>query len=204
MQIKIMRHSERFDHKYLMIPWVFYTGYFGYYWSDSPLTTNGHNLAREKGRKMIGSNFNPTHIYSSPYDRTLATSTEIQSSFPQSKIVIEPLLAEHQPKYKHKINLYPNGVPTLYDGSETEYSYPENYDSFTSRVHFILKNLIDKHDTDFIIVTHGEIVKVLVNYVQSLFPELMLDSGTTPYLTTLSFTFDKNTNQIVKESVSID
>lgn len=200
MQIKIIRHSERLDFTHPFY-WLLC---FGHYWADSPLTSNGYNIARLKGEKMVTPTFNPKYIYSSPYNRTLATSTEINASFPHSEIIIEPLLAEHQPSYKHTIGLYPNGIPTTYNGQETEFSYPESYVNFTKRVHFILDKLIKKHDSDIIIVTHGEVVKVLVNYVQSLYPAIMIDSGSTPYLTTLSFVFDKQSNKIIEDSVYID
>ena len=200
VQIKIIRHSERLDFTHPFY-WLMC---FGHYWADSPLTTNGYKIASDKGKKMVSTDFNPKHIYSSPYNRTLATSTEIKSSFPQSEIIIEPLLAEHQPTYEHKIGLYPNGIPTTHNGQETNFSYPESYDSFTKRVHFIINGLVEKNDADFIVVTHGEVVKVLVNYIQSLYPTLMLDSGSTPYLTTLSFEFDKENNKIVETSVKIE
>ena len=200
MQIKIIRHSERLDFTHPFY-WLLC---FGHYWADSPLTTNGYKMAHNKGKKMLGSTFDPKHIYSSPYNRTLATSTEINASFPQSEIIIEPLLAEHQPSYKHTIALYPNGIPTTYNGQETVFSYPESYNDFIKRVHFIINKLIDKHDTDFIVVTHGEVVKVLVNYMQCLYPDQMIDAGSTPYLTTLSFTYDKINNKIIPESVSIE
>lgn len=200
MKIKIIRHSERLD----FTKPLYWLMHIGSYWADSPLTTNGYKMARDKGVKMVTNDFDPRYIYSSPYNRTLATSTEINASFPPSKIIIEPLLAEHQPSYKHTIGLYPNGIPTTYNGQETIFSYPETYDNFVKRVHFIIYNLIEKNNNDFIIVTHGEVVKVFVNHIQSLYPQLIIDPGSTPYLTTLSFEFDKDRGTILPGSVKIE
>lgn len=200
VQIKIIRHSERLD----FTQPLYWLVCFGHYWADTPLTSNGHKIANEKGKKMACNNFNPKFIYTSPYTRTMATSTEIKESFPHSEIIIEPLFAEYQPNFKHRINLYPDGIPTTYDGQETEFVYPEDFESFSKRILFIVSKLIEKHDDDLIIVTHGEVVKVYVNYIQSLYPDLMLDPGTTPYLTTLTFDFDKILNKIDEKSVKID
>lgn len=200
VQIKIIRHSERLDFSHPFY-WLFC---FGQYWADSPLTTEGYQMANAKGKEMVSKDFNPVHIYTSPYTRTMATATEIKNSFPHSEIIIEPLLAEHQPNYKHRINLYPNGIPTTYDGKETKFSYPENYEDFTARVQFIITTLLEKHDDDIIVVTHGEVLKVLINYVQSIYPDLMLDPGTTPYLTILSFEYDKPSNTIIEKSIRLE
>ncbi|XWV25584.1 putative phosphoglycerate mutase family protein [Tupanvirus deep ocean] len=200
VQIKIIRHSERLDYSRPLY-WLLC---FGHYWADTPLTRNGHVIANVKGKEMVTTDFNPKYIYTSPYTRTMATATEIKDSFPHSEIIIEPLLAEYQPYYKHNINLYPNGIPTTYDGQETEFVYPESYETFEKRIKFIISKLIEKHDTDIIIVTHGEVLKTYINYIQSLYPDLMLDPGTTPYLTVLSFKYDKETNIIDQSSVKIN
>jgi len=185
VQIKIIRHSERFDYTH-PLRWLLY---IGQYWCDAPLTTMGHKQAFQKGRTLINKNFQPQRIYTSPYNRAITTATEIQKSFPQAELVIESLLCEYQPSYKHTINLYPEGIPTHYDGKATNFSYPENYEQFKDRVNFIIFKLIQKHDTDLIIITHGEVLKVLINYFQTCVPDLFLDSHDTPYLTTISFTY---------------
>jgi len=200
VQIKIVRHSERLDYSYPLY-WMFC---FGQFWADTPLTYNGYKMAYEKGKGFLSDDFNPKHIYTSPYTRTMATATEIKKSFPQCEIIIEPLLAEYQPYIKHTINLYNKGIPTIYDGSETDFSYPESYENFSKRVQFIISKLIEKHDTDLIIITHGEILKVFISYLQNLFPDIFLDPGTTPYLTTLSFDFDKNNKVIDEKSIKLE
>lgn len=200
VKVKIIRHSERLDFTYPYF-WIFY---FGHYWADSPLTTDGHKYANDKGKYLINSNFNPKYIYTSPYTRTMSTATEIQKSCQQSEIVIEPLLSEYQPSYKHKINLYPDGIPTTCNGIETEFSYPETFEVFNKRVNHIITKLLDKNSEDFVVVTHGELLKTYINYVQSIYPDLMLDPGTTPYLTTLSFEYDKNLNKIIEKSVKLE
>jgi len=201
IKIKIIRHSERLDYTYPL----YWLTCFGQYWSDSPLTTNGHKIAREKGKKLLSDDdFFPSHIYTSPYTRTFATASEIRCSCSNAELVIEPLISEYQPKYKDKINLYPNGIPTTYSGEETDFLFPESYDDFIKRVHFIVMKLINKHSTDFMIVTHGEVLKVLIRYLQDSFPEIMLDPGNTPYLTTLSFIYDKNEETIIEESVKLE
>lgn len=200
MQIKIIRHSERLDYTHPL----YWLVCFGQYWADSPLTTNGHKIAKLKGIELKNNNFDPKHIYTSPYNRTMSTATEIKNSFPQSKIVIEPLLAEYQPMFKHQISLYPEGIPTTFDGCETDFKFPETYDNFTSRIHFVIQKLISKSDSDIIIITHGEVLKTFINNLQNKYPDQLLDPGTTPYLTTLSFEYDKITNMIVDSSIKIN
>ncbi|BCS82894.1 putative phosphoglycerate mutase family protein [Cotonvirus japonicus] len=198
--IKIIRHSERLDFTHPLY-WLIC---FGHHWSDSPLTNNGHEIAKLKGIELAKSGFDAKYIYTSPYSRTMATATEIQSSYPNSEIIIEHLLAEYQPYYKHRINLYPNGIPTEYSGTGTDFSYPEKYSSFKSRVKFIVSKLIEKHDDNIIIVTHGELLKVYINYIQTLYPDLLLDPVSVPYLTTLTFEFDKTSNIIIENSVTVE
>lgn len=200
IKIKIIRHSERLDYSYPL----YWLVCFGHYWADSPLTTNGHKIAYTKGKEMVANNFNPKYIYTSPYSRTMATSTEIKKSFPHTEIMIEPLLSEYQPIYKHKINLYPDGIPTTYDGNETDFSYPEIYEAFSDRVQFIISKLIEKNSEDLLIVTHGELLKLYINYIQTLYPDLLLDSGSVPYLTTLTFDYDKENESIVESSIILE
>jgi broad specificity phosphatase PhoE len=200
VKIKIIRHSERLDFTHPLY-WIIC---FGQYWADSPLTPRGHRIANIKGKEMVCDDFNPKYIYTSPYARTMATSTEIKTSFPHSELVIEPLLAEYQPYYKHKINLYPNGIPTTYDGQETEFSYPETSDNFSKRTQFIVSKLIEKHDDDLIIVTHGEFLKSYINFLQLMYPDLSLDPGITPYLAVLTFEYDKNGGIIKKDTIELE
>lgn len=200
VKVKIIRHSERFDFSHPFY-WLFC---FGHYWSDSPLTSNGYTIANDKGKQMTKSDFNPKYIYTSPYNRTMATATEIKNSFPESQIIIEPLLSEYQPYFKHKINLYPKGIPTKYEGKDTEFNYPETYEKFSERIVFILSQLIVKNDSDFIIMTHGEVLKVYFSYLQQKFPELILDIKDAPYLTILSFEYDSNSKKILGSSVKIE
>ena len=200
VQIKIIRHSNRLDHSN---PFRWAVS-FGHYWYDSPLTEYGHNMARIKGQKLASENFCPKYIYTSPYIRTMATATEIKTSFPHTEIIIESLLAEYQPSTGHTIILYPNGIPTIYDGQETGFSYPETYENFEKRIQFIISKLIEKSDGDIIIITHGEVLKTYINYIQSMYQDLLLDPGTTPYLTTLSFDYDKANNKINEKTVRIE
>ncbi|AEQ32836.1 putative phosphoglycerate mutase family protein [Megavirus courdo11] len=198
-KIKIIRHSERLDFKHPFY-WLLC---FGYHWSDSPLTQTGHVMAKTKGELLAKNDFDPKNIFVSPYNRTMETATEIKSSFPNCEIIIEPLLAEYQPYYKHCISLYPNGIPTEYAGIVTEYKYPENYEEFSSRVKFIVSQLMNKNNEDFIIITHGEILKVFINYFQTIYPDILLDCQKISYLTTLTFEYDNDKN-IIKNSITID
>jgi len=200
IQIKIVRHSERLDYTnplYWMIC-------FGQYWADSPLTSNGYRIAKIKGILLKTDGYNPTHIYTSPYTRTLSTSTEIKSTFNNSEIVIEPLIAEFQPRNKDCTSLYPHGIPTIYNGINTDFSFPESYYNFTKRVHFIIFKLLEKHNTDIMIVTHGEVLKVFISHLQSIYPDIIINPGNTPYLTTLSFKYDKINNVIVEDSICLE
>lgn len=200
IKVKIIRHSERLDFSY-PIYWLFC---FGHYWSDSPLTKNGYNNAKNKGVDLVKDDFTPKYIYTSPYNRTMATATEIKKTFPKSEIIIEPLLSEHQPYFKHTINLYPDGIPTSYQGEDTEFSYPETYEQFSKRVKFIMFKLFEKSDNDILIVTHGELLKAYIIFLQNKFIDLTLDPGSLPYLTTLSFIYDKTTHEIIDQSIQIE
>lgn len=199
VKIKIIRHSERFDYTH-PVGWLFC---FGYPWSDAPLTYRGYKYAEEKGKKMIEENFHPKYIYSSPYNRTLSTSTEIKKSFPNCQIVIEPLLAEYQPYFRHSVILYPDGIPTTFNDQQTPFTYPETQNNFGERVQFIINKLIENNEDDFIIVTHGEILKFCISYLQNMFPNLNLENTSTPYLTVISFDYDKKNNYIVESSIKI-
>lgn len=200
IKIKIIRHSERLDYTHPFY-WLLC---IGHYWSDTPLTDNGYKMANLKGKELsLEENFHPKHICTSPYVRTMSTSTEIQHSFPQSKIIIEPLLSETQLMWKHRVNLYPNGIPTMFDGKETDFSYPESTENFSRRVLFVINGLLTKYSDDFIIVTHGEVLKVFANHIQKLYPDCLLDVGDVPYLTTISFSYDKNQEIILEEGISV-
>lgn len=200
MQIKIIRHSERLDYSNYLY-WLFC---FGQYQEDAPLTKKGHHRAYEKGKQIKSDSFHPRHLYTSPYSRTIATAVEIQKSFPQSQLIIEPLLSEYQPTSRHCVTLYPDGIPTTFSLEPTVFSYPESYERFNERIQFVINKLIEKHDDDLIIVTHGEVLKCFIAYLQSKFPDLLLDCGTINYLTVISFVYDKKHKEIIKSSISIE
>lgn len=54
------------------------------------------------------------------------------------------------------------------------------------------------------VVTHGEVLKVIIRHLQDAFPEVVLDPGNTPYLTTISFIYDKMNGYIIKDSVKLE
>jgi len=196
MKVKIIRHGERMDYSNPLY-WAFH---FGHYWYDSPLTTNGHNSARKKGVELKNNGFNPKYIITSPYLRTLETSSEINMSF-NATIQIEPLLSEYQKNYIHRTSLYPNGIPTTFNGNPTTYKYPETYDVFKDRVIFIINSLLFNHDDDMIIVSHGELIKVYALYLLELYITEIFELPYIDYLTILSFDYEDG--QIIKESINI-
>lgn len=198
MIIKIIRHSERLDYT-SPLTWLFY---FGHHWADSPLTRKGYIDAKDKGMEIKEQLSNPK-IYTSPYNRTMSTATEIKNSFLSSPIIIEPLLSEYQPIFSHKVNLYPNGIPTLYNGQETQFSYPETYELFYERVKFIIFKLIEDNTSDLILVTHGEILKVIIDFLQKQYPDVVNEPLKINYLTIISFEYDKPNNTIIKSSIII-
>ena len=200
VKVKIIRHSERLDYKYPLY-WILC---LGQYWDDAPLTSYGHQLASAKGKQISNCDFNPKNIYMSPYKRTMETSTELKNHFPHCNLVFVPLLSEYQPRHKHSINLYPNGIPTDFDGEETEFIFPENYEQFTKRIKYVVSKLMEKNKEDFIAVTHGEVLKTYINYLQEQYPHLLLDADAVPYLTTLSFEYNPDTQEINQESIKID
>lgn len=201
IRVRILRHSERTDYSE-PYKWVFYTGYYS---NDSPLTTRGFEMAITKARLLeADENFKPRIIYTSPYTRTMQTATQMQKIFVNTKITIENMLCEYQESSAHKINLYPDGIPTYTnDGSTINFKFPESYNDFEKRVMYIIPQLIKQQTDDIIIITHGAIVKTFVNYLQRLFPDELLDPGKTPYLTCIYFTYDTITDVIDKASVKI-
>lgn len=218
VQIKIIRHSERLDYTHRLYWWACCAGYYvsnapivqdniGYYLSDSPLTENGVTIAVEKGKEIaeIFPEFQPSRIYTSPYIRTIQTSDAIAHTYPVDIIHI-PLLAEYQPYFSHTIREYPSGITTTFNELETGFSYPETYDQFEHRIHFVIDQLIDAHkgsNEDILIVTHGEVVRASIQRLNAIFPALNLDTSV-PYLTMLSFTYDTDTNQIIESSCRLD
>jgi broad specificity phosphatase PhoE len=200
IHVKIIRHSDRLDHSHKLY-WLIC---IGQYWADSPLSPSGYENAKKKAIQLKNENFLPKIIYTSPYNRTLSTATEMKSVFPHANMVIEPLLAEVQQHYGHAITLYPKGIPTLYDGFETTFSYPETTDSFSRRVQFIISKLIEKSSENILIITHGEVIKSYIGYLQTLFPNVLLDSSKTPYLTVLSFDIDMETYTHIPNSIKIE
>jgi broad specificity phosphatase PhoE len=196
--VKLIRHSERIDYSN-PISWLFY---FGYYWSDPPLSTKGYEDAQKKGEELKKENFFAHQILVSPYSRTIHTALEIAKSFPSCPIVIEPLLSEYQPYYNHRVNLYPQGIPSI-SLDDIEFTFPESYDQFIARVQYIIFKLLRENNNDFIIITHGEFLKCFVNFLQTKFPNLLLDIKNIPYLITVSFEFDKNSSDIIESSIQI-
>ena len=200
MRVVIIRHSERLDYTSPLL-WMVC---IGHYWNDSPLTYRGYTMARERGQKLAETEIKPKLIYTSPYNRTMATANEILNHFPGAVLAIEPLLSEYQPSSPHTVSLYPNGIPTTFEGVETEFRFPETEEELDKRVRFIISKLIEKNDDDIILVTHGEIVKVFTNYLVMAYPDLILDLRGAPYLTSLSFEFDKTTQQIIPSTIQVE
>lgn len=188
MKIKIIRHAERLDYT-KPLSWMVC---FGHYWYDTPLTSQGHSQALIKGRDLNDSGFKPKYVITSPYLRTLETSTELNKSL-NATIVIEPLLSEYQNGYCHRISLYPQGLPTTFQGKTTVFKYPELYSSFKERVVFVINNIICKYSDDILIVTHGELIKVYIGYLQEIFPYSDFDVTNIGYLSTLTFEYQNGT-----------
>jgi broad specificity phosphatase PhoE len=195
IKIKIMRHAERLDFTE-PLKWAIY---FGSYWNDSPLTNNGHLNALKKGEELKNENFNPKYIYVSPYLRTITTATRIKEHLYNSQLIIEPLLSEYQSITKHTINLFPNGIPTTFNGEQTPFTYPETYNNFKERVMFIFNKIVE-NKSDTLIVTHGEFLKVFIVLMQSFNINL---NCSVDYLTTISFDYDTDKNQIISQTISI-
>lgn len=184
VKVKIIRHSERLDHANPFY-WLIC---FGQYWADSPLSRNGYQMAETKGRAMYASGFDPKHIYASPYSRTIATATIIKTFFHSAELVISAPLAEYQPRFKHHTNLHPNGL-------DCSFEFPETFSKMQSRARVSINEIIQKHDGDVLIVTHGAIVKAYVEYVNDMLG-LNIETDKIEYLTALSFDYDKETNTI--------
>jgi len=133
----------------------------------------------------------------------METAAEFKHSFPNAEIIIEPLLSEYQPYMRHNITLYPAGIPTTHRGTETSFTFPETYDKHIERVHFIINKILEKHnaDEDILIITHGEVLKTFCEYLNSIHPDLLLNIGTAPYLSIISFETDQN-KEIIETSIT--
>lgn len=140
IQVKMIRHGDRLDYSNRF----YWLCCIGQYWADSPLNSQGYEKSKTKAKKIESSGFIPKLIYTSPYNRTIATATEMKNVFEQAEVIIEPLLAEYQSYRAHTISLYPNGIPTKYNGTQTDFSYPETLGEFSQRTQFIIKKLMRK------------------------------------------------------------
>lgn len=199
VKVRILRHSERTDYTE-PYKWVFYTGYCS---NDSPLTSRGFDMANTKAKLLANDpDFKPQVIYTSPYTRTIQTAVQMKTIFNDADVIIENLLAEYQESYVHKINIYPTGIP-IYNADGNNFNFPESYADLEKRVMYIIPKLIKKRSSDIIIITHGEVVKVFISYLQQMFPDKLLDPGRTPYLTCIYFEYDTDTDTINKESVKL-
>lgn len=195
VRVIIIRHSERLDFTYPLY-WLTCIGQF---WADTPLTNNGKKMALTKGQELK-STINPHNIYTSPYIRTIATTEQIAQSFPEAKIIIEPLLSEYQPYYRHSITKYPKGIPI----ENTPFRFPETLIDFDKRAEYIIEHMMKNNDKDFIIVTHGEFIRFSVEWLNKKFEDLKLYIKSIDYLTTVSFEYDPTNGKINKTSVKID
>lgn len=199
MKIKILRHSERYDYKYPH-RWIFY---LGHYWADTHLTYEGRKMAASKAKAIKNSPFNAKWVYTSPYIRTMETAVEIKNVFNNCQLVIEPLLSEYQPYWRHNVSLYPCGIPTSHRGEPTEFNFPETKEQHRKRIEYILNAIISNHknDDELIIVTHAEVVRTACELLNTKFPDLLLDATVLPYLGELSFEYDKSTDTFVEKSI---
>lgn len=198
IKVKIIRHSERLDFT-CPVYWLFC---FGEYWADSPLTQRGIVTANNKAIQTSEEGFNPLNIYCSPYQRTAQTANEFQKVF-KSQMIIEPLLSEYQPRIYHRISNYPKGIIPTYNNELTSFSFPEDYQSFCKRSKFILQKILENEKNDTLIVTHGEIIRFCIDYLNKIYPELDLKSDI-PYLSCLNFDYDTDLQKILISSIKIN
>lgn len=202
LKIKIMRHSERYDHIHYLKWWS------SCLWvniSDSPLTENGINMADAKGKELLDNGFCPNVVFSSPYTRTIDTSIEILKYFPKADFFIEPLLSEFQYWYAHTTFLYKEGIPCKYKGEDTNYNFPESYQEFDSRVNFIMEKIINdyKSKNTILIITHSEFIKSYINFIKKN-TETIINEPAINYLTSVTFDYDINNSCIDGKSVIIE
>lgn len=196
--VKIIRHAERLDYT-SPIQWFFS---FGQYWADTPLTKNGCQSAHQKGLQIIDANFNPRKIYTSPYNRTIATATQIQKCTNNASIVIEPLISEYQQLWRHCTMIYPEGIPRIKSAiNDITFEYPETYEKFIVRVGYALDYLLNNNNDDFVIVTHGAFLTAFMS-IYNLENNDIIPSFT--YLSTISFMYDTINHTILRSSVKIN
>lgn len=189
MKIKITRHSERLDLTN-PIKWLFSSHH---YWSDSPITVRGQEIAKHHGSKLAKMDFNPTKIFVSPYVRTHQTADEILTSFPEAEIISEPQLSEYQKYLKHNTAYYPNGITGL--------NVPETLDNFNARVVDIINKYILEENEDILIVAHAETIRAMAKYFIDRY-DIKLDHHNVPYLATLHFELNSD-KKMIEESILI-
>ena len=123
------------------------------------------------------------------------------------KIIIEPLLSEYQYWYPHKTDVYPDSIPCTYNNENTDFTFPESYENFESRVAFIVDKIIscNSNSDTILIVTHSEFIKSYINFIRKKSPHNILGNDfNIGYLSSVSFEYNKDNAEFVDETVVIN
>lgn len=138
--------------------------------SEGGLTEQGKAQAKRTGEFL--SSLPIKRIIASPFERTVETAGLINESF-HLPISYTPLLAERRnpseiigktyedPLVKSIINR----IDLSYHQDNEHYSDEENFEDLKNRARACLKHLERSRGTDFIVVTHGIFLKMLLGFM---------------------------------------
>lgn len=153
-KIIVMRHGDRNDY-HNPLYWIF--GYCITRW-DTELSSYGIENSKKVGKELSES-ITPTHIITSPWLRCIQTATIIKNYFPNSELIVEPLLGEYEKKIEY-CTLYPEGRTEYKD----MFQRPENENTIKDRAQFIKKKLASKYPHS-IWITHQRVMKEILSSV---------------------------------------
>lgn len=137
-------------------------------WQDSDLTDLGRKQAKWLGNRLSKIDFEA--VYSSPLNRALETAKIIKKDDFEEIIIKENLKemgfgplegktsVEIKKKYKDAYNNFWE-KPHMYRGEVCE-----SYFDVRDRVLPLMKDIIEKHDNNVLIVTHTVIIKIIMAY----------------------------------------
>ena len=167
MKLYILRHAQRESTH------TFHT----------QLTTQGHLSAQSSILHSIQS-ICPTHIYVSPFIRTIQTIQPFIQQHPQTSIIVEyalsELLSSHlgfeekQINVEHPSPLLPNAPIGYYNPHQVQYTI-ETRSQMKTRVHDFLQWLINKHresNDTILLVSHKGIISAILNWFD---PSIIID-----------------------------
>lgn len=199
MRITLLRHGQRTDYANPLY-WMVCVGQP---WSDAPLTPAGYQSAWQVGQEWARTQpQTPTHIYCSPYLRTLSTATAVTEGLRAGGVtvpapILSSALSEFQPETVHRLHLYPDGIPEITLGDRI-YLLPETTLRFEQRVEAYLRQLVAEHGPDdhLLLVTHGAWVRSVSHLLANRAAGDLSPLTEIPYLTEITYLVEDGEPQL--------